>query len=161
MDAIEFKCKRCGTCCNNLIEDYDDGSKKGLILTEQERKLFASENVVPHTAIGVGKPETIIFYQVTLNTCPHIGQDNERTIYEKRPLMCKEFPLDEGTYSMKCNVFSHLKGGPCLIEWEESQLEASEKLRRYVINRYDKYFKKGTNLWEFDLATKKWVLKRS
>jgi len=161
MREIVFECKKCGTCCRDLLEDFD-GIRKGLLLTANETNLFPSEMISPKMAIGVKKPEKIIEYQLNVNVCPHLNERNECRIYYKRPLMCKAFPYESGTFSVKCKVFSHVKVGvPCNAAFSLTEIEASEKLNRYIMNRFRKYVKKGSQLWEFDLATKKWTVKAS
>ncbi len=38
-------------------------------------------------------PERIMSYQLGVNICPHITEKNSCKIYEKRPLICRAFPL--------------------------------------------------------------------
>lgn len=155
-----FQCKRCGTCCRNLLEDIR-GIKRGLILTAKEASLFHSEMISPSLGIGMSKPKIIIIYQLNVNTCPHINNKNECLIYDKRPLMCKAFPYESGNFSNKCTVFSYRKVGQFYSDFvpSEHQIDASEKLNRYIWNRFRKYFIKGIKVWEYDLATKNWVFK--
>ena len=95
---------------------------------------------------------------MNVDTCPHVDK-NTCLIYDKRPLMCKAFPFFSGDFSIKCPVFSYRKVGQFYDNFIPSrpQVGASEKFDRYVWNRFRKYFVKGIKLWDYDLATKKWV----
>jgi Fe-S-cluster containining protein len=160
MKTIDFECLKCGTCCKNLLEDFD-GLLKGLVLTGKETKLFPEETISPQMAIGVDSPKIILQYQMNANDCPHLTEKNECKIYNNRPLMCKAFPYESGTVSNKCKLFVNVKiGEPVDTEISNSEMEASEKLNRHTMNLFQKEFRRGMKLWEYDLATKKWFLKR-
>ena len=157
-----FQCKKCGTCCRNLLE-HIRGIRKGLLLTAKEVSLFPSKMISHSLAIGTEKRKKVIFYQLNANTCPHIDNKNECLIYDKRPLMCKAFPYELGNFSNKCTVFRNRKVGQFYSGFmpSESQIDVSEKMNRYVRNCLKRYFKKGMKSWEYDLATKKWILRIS
>jgi len=159
MSGITFNCKKCGTCCRNLIEDAN-GIKTGLLLTVKEIDLFPSEMVSPKFAIGFEMPDKIIQYQLNVNDCPHVNEKNECQIYEKRPLMCRAFPYESGTVSVKCPVIgSRIKVyEPCEVEVSATEIDASEKMNRHILNRFQKFYKKGQKAWIFDLETRKWVM---
>src|SRR3972149_8581906 len=160
MKIIDFKCLKCGTCCKNLLEDFDDGLRRGLVLTAKETKLFPAEIISPKMAIGVNTPKIILQYQLNANNCPHINEKNECKIYNNRPLMCRAFPYESGTVSNKCKVFHDVKiGEPVDTEISYIEMEASEKLNRHTLNLFQKEYGNGMKLWEYDLATKKWLLK--
>ena len=162
MSAIIFECKKCGTCCRNLVEDVN-GIINGLFLTSKETRLFPSKLISPKIALGVDKPKKTVAYQLNVNVCPHINDRNECRMYEKRPLACKSFPFEIGllksTVSVKCpQIGSKMKVDEFReVELSGTEIEASQKINRYLLNRYQKYFKKGTDLWKFDLKTRKWI----
>jgi Fe-S-cluster containining protein len=160
MTEIVFECKKCGTCCRNLLEEIE-GIAKGLILTAKEVSLFPSKMISPSIAIGTEKSKTMIFYQLNANTCPHIDKRNECLIYDRRPLMCRAFPYNSGNFSIKCPVFSNRRVGQFYLDFEPSelQIDADGKLDRYKGNRFRKYFKKGFKEWHYDLTKKNWVFK--
>ena len=161
MSVLEFQCLKCGGCCRDLIW-VKDGLKKGNTLTPKEAKLFPLEAISPHMAVGIEKPETVILYQLNVTDCPFIDQTNKCKIYSNRPLICQAFPIVENTYSTKCKVFSFSKYGmKIVIDWDMYQVEAGQKLDRYIINNFKKNFKKGISVWSFDLATNKWVLRNT
>jgi Fe-S-cluster containining protein len=158
---IIFYCTKCGICCNSLLENID-GIVNGLHLTEKETRLFQPELVSPQTAIGFGKPEKIISYQLNVAVCPHLGQKNECRIYEKRPLACQSYPIHVNGLDVKCpQIGSVIKEGEfCECEFSEIEKKAVEKINRYYLNRTKEYFEKGAKLWRFDLSTRKWVISR-
>ena len=160
MSGIVFTCKKCGTCCRNLIEDVH-GVKTGLLLTVKEIGLFPSNMISPKLAIGREKPEKVIQYQLNVDNCPHVNEKNECQIYEKKPLMCKAFPYETQTVSVKCPVIgSHMKENQfCEVEISSTELEASEKMNRHILNRFKKFFQKGQRIWEFDLDIGNWTVK--
>jgi Fe-S-cluster containining protein len=137
------------------------GIRKGLVLTAKEISLFPSEMISPSLAIGTEKPKKTITYQLNVDICPHIDNKNKCMIYEKRPLMCKAFPYESGTFSNRCTVFGYRKVGQTYCDFVPSgfQIDASEKLNRYTWNRFQKYFIKGIKVWDYDLAIKNWVFR--
>ncbi len=160
VEKSEFQCQRCAKCCRNLLENKN-GILRGLPLTEKEAVLFSKEIVSPKVGIGVNKVSEIVLYQLNINCCPSINEQNECEIYLKRPLMCQSFPIVAGSISNRCVVFQYRKPG---LQYSEPyrltrQVEASEKLEKYTQNRIQKYHKKGLRIWEYDLMTKKWFSK--
>ena len=91
MSEAVFNCRKCGTCCRNLLE-YINGVKAGLLLTVKEIDLFPSEMISPKMAIGIAGPEQMICYQLSVDNCPYINEKSECRTYDKRPLMCRAFP---------------------------------------------------------------------
>ena len=160
VEGSEFQCQRCAKCCRNLLESKND-FLRGLPLTEKEAQLFPKEIVSPKLGIGLNEATEIVLYQLNINCCPHINENNECKIYDKRPLMCQSFPIVAGSISNRCIVFHYRKPG---LQYAEPftlirQVEASEKLEKYNRNRIQKGNKKGLRIWEYNLTTKKWVSK--
>jgi Fe-S-cluster containining protein len=153
-----FECQRCATCCRNLLEEKA-GAVRGLTLTETETQLFPAEMVLPKLAVGETKPEVTILYQLDAKSCPHITKENSCPIYEKKPLMCRSFPVVAGAISNRCRFFSYRKVGVSYSEpfHMKEQLQASDRLTKHIQNSIRKKYKKGLKLWEFDLNTKKWL----
>ncbi|HSQ49219.1 MAG TPA: YkgJ family cysteine cluster protein, partial [Candidatus Deferrimicrobiaceae bacterium] len=94
-----FRCSECGTCCRDIFDDRG-GDKRGLTLTADEALLFPENLIAPLAAFGFEQPETIFLHQLKVKDCPLIDQ-NKCMIYEKRPLVCRAFPLSQGGYSTK------------------------------------------------------------
>ena len=154
----DFECLRCGTCCRSILQ-ISNGIKRGIPLTEKEVRQFPSETVSPRLAVGSTRPETVILWQLNTNFCPNINSINQCQTYEKRPLICKSFPIVASAISNRCKVFSYRKVGFSYSEpyRMKSQLEASDKLSAYIKNRIKKHCLKGFKMWEYDLETNKWV----
>ncbi len=155
-----FQCKKCGTCCRNLWEDIR-GVKKGLVITEKEVKLFPRDIVSPSVAIGMSKPDVIIFYQLNTVICPYVDDKNDCLIYSKRPLICQAFPYESEKFSTGCKVFSQMKTGQIILDSapSRSQIDASEKLNRYMWIRFERRFRRGIKVWDYDLAKKDWLFR--
>jgi Fe-S-cluster containining protein len=160
-NAGEFQCYRCAKCCRHLLEKKGD-VLRGLPLTESEKKIFPPDIVSPKMGIGLKEPLEVVLYQLNANCCPHINERNECRIYVDRPLMCQSFPIIAGEISNRCRVFSYRKPG---LKYDEpytmkQQLEASNKLEKYVQKCIAKYSPGKLKIWEFDLATSKWILSK-
>ena len=163
MKIIFFECMQCGTCCKNLFDYYyEDRFMKGLALTPKERNLFSPETVSPDLAVGNRNPEKIILYQLNVKNCPYLGESNLCQIYEKRPLVCRSFPFDsrDKSFSLKCPVFGNQVKEEEIFEASDvnAEVESSAKMNMYLDDRYRRYLKKDSKLWEFNLATKKWII---
>jgi hypothetical protein len=100
----EFKCKKCGNCCKNLFDDLK-GEKRGLTLTPEESQLFPEKLVAPLAAFGLDAPDIIFLYQLSVNDCIYFNKENKCEIYENRPLVCRSFPLTQGSFSTNVNFF--------------------------------------------------------
>ena len=154
----DFECSRCATCCRNLVEE-SSGIQRGLPLTSEEKELFSPENVAPKLGIGVESPKNVVLFQLTTNCCPHLNHQNHCGIYSKRPLMCRSFPIVAGAISNRCKIFSYRKPG---VPYQETykmtqQVEASNRLEKYIEKQLMKHLAKGVKLWEFDLKKKSWI----
>lgn len=158
MDTGEFECLRCASCCRNLLESKD-GIQGGLPLTDKEASLFPNALVSPKLGVGTKEPEEVVLYQLDIMCCPYVNEKNECQIYSKRPLMCQSFPIVAGAISNRCKTFGYRKPGITYTEpySMERQVEASEKLEKYVANRIKKHCSKVIRIWEYDLVTKKWL----
>ena len=132
---------------------------RGLPLTERETKLFRVELIAPKLAVGMKKPETVVLYQLTVNCCPFVNEENQCKIYPARPLMCQSFPVVAGALSNRCQIYSYRIPGASYDEpfSMAAQLQANEKLEKYIQNRLTKSNRKGLKIWEYNLATMKWL----
>jgi Fe-S-cluster containining protein len=93
-EELVFECRRCGTCCRDLLQE-DQGILRGLTLLPGEEEAFVGASVRP--AIGRGRRpyETgfiIIAHQLLYESCPHLG-DPDCLIYSERPASCRQFPF--------------------------------------------------------------------
>jgi Fe-S-cluster containining protein len=165
MGYIQFKCERCGFCCRTLLEN-DPDYLIGLSLFPDEVKLFDPKIIAPFTAFGINKPTNITSYQLTVATCPHINEANQCKIYENRPLVCKAFPIipefPNSKIAPKCPQISHhtsyRENGSSLFDAEESENAVREIYIRGFTEMQNT--EKGSKLWVYDLATKRWLVKK-
>ena len=156
----DFECLQCSKCCRSILET-SGGVTRGLALTEREAKIFPPEIVSPKLAVGVSEPSVVILYQLNVTVCPYVNDYNQCSRYEERPLICRSFPIVGGAISNRCRIFSYRKPGVVYAEPfnMDKQMEASRKLNTYTRNRISKHYQKGLKIWEYDIATKKWISK--
>ncbi len=158
-EVSNFGCLKCGECCRSILHCDEEGFTRGLLLTEKETSIFPKGAVSPKLAVGLTEPKTVILYQLNVNPCPHLSGKNECQKYSERPLMCRSFPIIAGAISNRCKVFSYRKVGVAYSEpyTMAEQLEASDKINKHIEKSIKRHYRKGLRLWEYDLATKKWV----
>lgn len=167
MSDLVFKCKKCGTCCQALfVEEF--GMLAGLCLTEEEAKNFDPKLIAPYIAIGDKKPTTIIYYQLVLSDCPHLNEKNECKIYEKRPLICRVFPVHPDPIRVqimpKCPQIAKYwtkEGELCPVMIDDDEIEdALTKINILALTHRKECIEKGLEFWYFDLATRSWHLSK-
>ena len=153
MSEIGFSCSKCGWCCRTLLVE-----QFGLFLTEDEKTLFDSKYVAPYMALGIDKPSNIIAYQLNQAVCPYINENNNCTIYNKRPLACQSYPIQVtilgSMVEADCPQAKYLQKDGSLMT------ESGIKANQYIMAKIRKYCKKGSKMWLFNLATKKWTIAR-
>jgi Fe-S-cluster containining protein len=172
MSRIVFECLKCGNCCRHLFEEGEKFGVIGPTLFSKETKLFPSKFISPQLGVGLNKrgtgPKHVVLYQLNVDACPHLSENNECGIHQERPMVCRSFPTSfkpfESIKSFSCR-FMEEKGAkereqlillPFLYAPEE--LEAYKKFkeaRRKLLQEYPYFITKV--LWVFDLKTKKWV----
>jgi Fe-S-cluster containining protein len=159
--ARDFECLRCATCCRNLLET-SGGELSGLPLFENEKSLFLPDLVSPKIALGFSEPDMVILFQLNVNCCPHLTCPGQCEVYASRPLMCRSFPVVAGAISNRCRVYAYRKVGLSYVEpfAMKDQLLANAKFESYLRNRIKRFYRKGLKLWEYDLASKKWIFKK-
>ena len=94
---IKFNCQHCGKCCTNLI-NRDSHGDIGLMILPHEKDLFDKSTIRPcmgfdNYLYSGFNPSYIESYQLSVNTCPHLTSDHRCEIYDKRPTVCRTFPL--------------------------------------------------------------------
>ena len=163
MGIMEFECKKCGYCCKTLLE-YKRGVLMGLaLLTEEEKKLFDEKNITPAFAFGKEDiPIQIASYQLNLAKCPYINENNRCKIYDKRPLVCRAYPvtsnIGRNVADLKCpQVGKYSETELRQLMFSDMYEEAINKANDCVGSFFRKYGKKN-RLMRFDLATKKWKI---
>ena len=162
-EELVFECRRCGTCCRDLIQE-DKGVLRGLTLLPGEERTFTEASVRP--AIGLGRRPherdfTIIARQLTQETCPHMG-DTDCLIYSERPASCRQFPFSlrvgpEGKQQLgldlSCPSLAELVDGRSnlRIRFEDrSHAERLLEVERKAAERPNRF-------WYFDLGSGKWI----
>jgi Fe-S-cluster containining protein len=146
----------------------EGGVLSGLCLTKEESKEFDQRLVVPYLATGDKEPSNIIFYQLVLADCPHLNEKNECKIYDKRPLICRVFPLhpELGRVVLlpKCPQIGKYwtkAGEPCPVIIDNKEIEdASSKITHLFLIHRKECIDKNSKFWYFDLATKNWISPR-
>jgi Fe-S-cluster containining protein len=158
-----FECNNCGLCCRTLLET-NDGITLGLtFLTNQEKGLFKNEDIAPKLAFGKREPTTVLSYQLKHNVCPHLV-NNKCLIYDKRPLVCRAYPVTcttgKNIADLKCPQVGKFSAEELLyVVFSDEIDETMTKINSLV----DKSLKqaKGQSIWHYDLASKKWKILRN
>lgn len=166
-----FECKRCGACCKNMFDRAGE-SVFGMMLLPEERELFPG-NVKPYMAAGTKgrrreRPKKVFAYQMTLDTCPHLTESNVCSIYDKRPLACRAFPIvGRGMLSTKCPEIGAdnpsemprplLRSGnvsdgnlPIAREMPADMVNANQIISMHIRQNVG-------DLWEYNLKTDRWI----
>jgi len=121
---MKFKCQQCGNCCRQLsiYIGYDDIMR----WVEQDR-----QDILKETVFCKGAPSGDGFYFEHTVTAPKQAckflKDNRCTIYETRPMVCKDFP-----HSMSKIT--------CCPIWKKEYFNKSRYKK--ILGRQDKSFKK-------------------
>lgn len=179
LKKIQFKCFNCGRCCRNLLVE-ESGLLTGLNLArKKEAIMFPKEIVFPSFGTGIDpndpeKPQKIVSYQLGVNVCPFISDSNVCQIYEKRPLVCKGFPL----ISMGKIGVTIASSDKCLfVEKVEKKIgsltfylpltprkfkavtewKAISKLSSHINKNIFSPTLAGKTVWQFNISNKKWV----
>jgi len=165
MKRLEFKCRRCGHCCRNLVKTTPTGRTLGLFLLPHETHLFPKDDVYPMYGYGLKgrarpRPAQIYVYQYGRNVCCHITEENLCKLHPKKPLICRTFPLmyypelKEAVLSRDC-LFMH------------DNIEENERVEKLIapnemaaVPELEHYLDRGSRhppYWTWDLEQKKWV----
>jgi len=174
-EPIHFECQRCGKCCTGLVIDKN-GSLEGLAILPHERELFPKNFIEPHLGMGYSENriERIMQYQVNVDVCPHLGEENECTIYATRPLTCRRFPLVYSNYDRtrladteSCKAIAELEAEFGLLDGLFSRdtficddcWNAHFKFDYYIRSSEIDMSIMGYRPYSFDLKTRKWYPK--
>ncbi len=178
MAIVRFKCLKCAQCCRNLFKDYN-GITQGLGLSLEEINLFSDNLILPQAGIGWGisGPKHITGYQLNVNTCPHLSENKSCRIHEKRPAVCRAFPLisagidtlvadsDDCTFVREIekkiglldNIFPLTqKKFEAPNEWQ-----AISTINTQLMNPIINHPNDAQVLWLFDLKTKEWQISQA
>lgn len=171
-ELIHFECQRCGKCCTGLVIDLN-GSLKGLAILPHERELFPKNFIEPHLGMGYSENriEWIIQYQVNVDICPHLDEENVCMIYTTRPLTCRRFPLVYSNYNRTKLTDAKSCKAIAELEAEFRLLDGLYSRETFICDdcwnahfKFDKYIRvsetvmsiRGYRQYSFDLKTRKW-----
>lgn len=149
------RCEKCGKCCSNLRV----GDKKtGLTLFPDEIHLFPEQTLKPHMAKGADAPTTIFTYQHTENLCIHL-EDNLCNIYEKRPLMCRSFPVKLGPsglrFSPGCKAVLNILKNSNTINGDKPEIKAALEIAERLYDFHNSF--EGNEIkWNYNLIIDSW-----
>lgn len=149
------ECVQCGRCCSHLRKG---NNTVGLTIFPEEIHLFPESTIRPHLGKGVEGPTKIFTYQHTENVCIHL-KDNLCRIYDRRPLMCRSFPVKVGarglTFSPGCKAFlktiKNSKSKNRDMEEIQAALEIAERLYNFHSS-----LDEGERKHRFNLLSGKW-----
>jgi Fe-S-cluster containining protein len=151
-----------------------NGVLKGPTLTKNEVKLFPRDIVSP--SFGRGKNASNIYaitrWQINVNVCPFLMQNNECKIYEKRPLTCRRFPLmsldimrTRIAYAKGCSFVDKIEKelgyeldylfSPDTFIAKESWEALRTEIRLMELNNFDAE-SQGMDIFTYNLKTKQW-----
>lgn len=158
---IEFKCQKCGKCCRKTLQTIKLPNGETIITGPQiqltEVPLFEAQALAPQLAGG--KKRRILTYQIATDGCPHL-KGNDCSIYEKRPLVCRAYPVQDCLVpDARCTfVESHalFVGNDRFTFTSPIDFKGCMDAHRdiYGVYRSLKWFKPP--FWIFDLKTKTW-----
>lgn len=166
--TLRFECLRCGNCCNRIRIDQF-GIAQGLSLLPGEEKLFAAfpDAILPYTAIRQprsGKSRIkIICYQMVQEPCPLYDPDTKTcTQYEKRPMVCREYPFSSGGTSLEANCgwkkAESIKYGETAVIRGKEQEKGESELVSFFMGLNLRMRRTGyTKLLMFDIKLREWV----
>jgi len=98
MKSEIWKCNQCGNCCTNQIDGMD--------ILQEEIHLFPKSSYEPHLGYGEKSNITVFVWRLKGIRCPLYDDNDGCTIYENRPLICKQFPYTRSGLDDHCtNVF--------------------------------------------------------
>jgi len=158
-----FECLRCGRCCTDLLSE-DMAVLRGLTLLPEEREHFPEPVVRPAVGLGRGPHERdfrVIAYQMTENTCPHLGE-NACNIYADRPASCRQYPFSLGRGSDGAELIGFDLNCPSLLAVlaENPRLRFGFEARPYAERLHDLGLEaesRPDRAWFFDLRSEKWM----
>ena len=149
------ECVKCGRCCSHLrIGDEESG----LTLFPDEIHLFPEEKVRPHLGKGENDASMIFTYQHTENVCVHFI-DNMCNIYERRPLMCRSFPVRLGANGLRfapgCKAVLDIMRSKETMDSRVPEVEAAMQMAERLLE-YHRGFAENDQKWKYSLVSEGW-----
>lgn len=139
-----------------------------MYLAPAEIKLFPPDHILPLYGVGLKgrsrpRPRQIIAYQFIFNACPYYEEKGHHcTIYDKRPEICRSFPLEAlGYASRTCQFIAANIGDRETFEFDLDSIKEEMKAN-YQSHVYLGHFLADPNeiLWVYPLNQKKWQIRR-
>jgi Fe-S-cluster containining protein len=169
VSSPRFQCLKSGDCCTHLLNEVENfGVTNGLLLLAIEKDLFPKHLVKPQWGLGGStgdEPEQIVTYQLTENACPFYDKERGCMIRDKRPLICRAFPIlllswERRTIGVSGNcrwVKQHFGGRI------PSHLDAPPELSAVgtlasILSLETEIASSPRNYWNYDLKTGRWKL---
>lgn len=135
----KFVCKKCGTCCKTFSRNKSENDKMRfaedgfrIVVPVQGNVIFGFEkHLFPKNSVSVGEfyfdtksnKIIVINYRVSKEPCPNLTKDNECSIYNQRPVTCREFPCPYGDSDELRNIGEVCSAyGFCPSELDSKQL---------------------------------------
>ncbi len=149
------ECVKCGRCCSNLRKGDE---KTGLTLFPEETHLFPEDKIRPYLGKGEASVTEIFTYQHTENVCINLV-NNQCTVYENRPTMCRSFPVKVGEHGLRfisgcMGVRDMLKNAKNMTH-EMYEVKAAIKMTERLYE-FHKAFTEGEKRWVYNLVTEEW-----
>jgi len=110
---MKFECKHCGQCCKrfglgekNFLPIFEwearefevQAKKKGILVDVKPNRMFFEE---------INRKIVILGYGLYSSPCPFLTKDNDCSVYEKRPIICRRFPINNLPWTQSNNELSH------------------------------------------------------
>jgi len=151
--TLEWHCRKCGTCCREIINEVPPYGRCGLTLLPEEIHLFPPESIKPFKAYDSVK--TIAFYQMVTQPCSKFNQTAKLcAIYDKRPQACRAFPFNLEKVSGTCPHTPTPRNGNVIVDTfmypqEFNAAEILDNINKKWLTRRKRYF--------FNLDLNRWV----
>jgi len=169
MNSLRFQCLKSGDCCTHLVNEVGNFDvTNGLLLLAIEKDLFSKHLVKPQWGLGGStgnEPEQIVTYQLTENVCPFYDKERGCMTHDKRPLVCRAFPVlllswerRAVAWSGNCRWIKQHFGNRNVSGVEAlSELSAVDTLAS-ILWLETRTASSPRNYWNYDLKTDKWKL---
>jgi Fe-S-cluster containining protein len=169
VSSPRFQCLRSGDCCTHLRNEVENfGVTNGLLLLPIEKDLFPERMVKPQWALGRSTgdgPEQTVTYQLTENVCPFYDEETGCKIRDKRPLICRAFPILllswEGRtigVSGNCRWVKQHFGGRIPPNLDAPPELSAVGTLASILSLETQIASSPRNYWNYDLKKDKWTL---
>lgn len=130
----------------------------GLTLFPEETHLFLEDTIRPYLGKGVNSVSEVFTYQHTGNVCINLV-DNKCRVYEKRPTMCRSFPVKVGEHGLRfisgCPGVKEMLKHSRNLTHDMYEVQAAISMTERLYDFY-KSFKEGERRWKYNLVKEEW-----